>query len=152
MLNVYERLQREGKIGPRDENGVPRPFQEFPKRIDLADGSSKIVLSQREELAFAGQIAGKGAAQDDPVVEERNRLAMQVAEMQAANERLREQLASMKEAAVAAPPANDLPPGVTIGNASLITAGGTSKFRSPPAPATVAAQQAALAIGGEKNG
>ena len=141
MLNVYERLQREGKIGPRDENGVPRPFQEFPKRVDLADGSSKIVYSQREELAYAGLIAGKDAPQDDPVVEERNRLALQVAEMQAANERLREQLASMAKGP-AAPPPEGLPPGVTIGNASLITAGGSSKFRSPPAPATVAAQQA----------
>lgn len=143
MLNVYERLQREGKIGPRDENGVPRPFQEFPKRIDLADGSSKIVHSQREELAHAGMLAGALAAPDDPVVGERNRLAQQVAEMQAANERLREQLAAMAKAGPPAKTPEGLPPGVTIGNASLQTASGVSKFRSPPAPATVAAAKAA---------
>jgi hypothetical protein len=84
-------MQREGKIGPRDENGALRPFAEFPKTIHLADGTSKIVHSQRDELACAGMIAGEPVL-DDPVVEERNRLAATNALMQKELEEARAEL------------------------------------------------------------
>lgn len=105
MLKVYERLSHEGKIGPFDAEGRPRPYCEYPKRITVydADGkaSDRIVQNQREELAFAGETVPGIKAQDDPVLLERNRLAEE-------NEKLRQELrdiaeASARKAPVASP-------------------------------------------------
>jgi hypothetical protein len=114
MLQVYKRMEAEGKIGQFDENGRPRPYAEYPKWITGADGKPCIVQNQREELAKAGESAPGIKAEDDPVVAERNRLA-------AENAKLRAELAQLAEAPrVESPPVpvkpdDALPPGVKIG-------------------------------------
>ncbi len=99
MEHVYKRMQAEGKIGPYDENGRPRPYQEYPKLVRV-DGVAHKVHSAREEIALAASasVAVDAAAPDDPVLLERNRLHKE-------NEELRAQLELIaKQSAGAAVP------------------------------------------------
>ncbi len=106
MLDLYKRLEAEGKIGQFDEHHRPRPFQEYPKWVMTGQTDDKgtpvktLVQNQREELAVAAQDFAEKTP-DDPIVAERNRLAQE-------NERLRRELAEI--AAASAKPAIVSPP------------------------------------------
>ena len=91
MYDTYKRMQAEGKIGPFDAMGRPRPFAEYPKQVRNNAGKAVIVNSQREELAIAGEAVAGVAIADDPVLLERNRLAQE-------NDDLRAQLAAIASA------------------------------------------------------
>lgn len=84
-LAIYERLQAKGAIGPRDEQGHMRPWQEFPKAVQDANGTTVIVHSARQELEVRAKVAGEvnAAADADPVIAERNRLARENDELRA---------------------------------------------------------------------
>lgn len=90
----------------------PYEFREYPKWIKLADGTEKLVASQREELAFLATVPD--AAKNDPVLEEKNRLAEQVAaqaeEMAAMKAQLAELLAKTDKAPDKAPESPPDPP------------------------------------------
>jgi hypothetical protein len=102
MLDIYKRMEAEGKIGKfyKDADGVLRakPFMEFPKviRVKMPDGTTveRIVNSAREELA--AQSFEAGIAESDPVVKERNELLEMVAERDAKAQVQTEQMAQMK--------------------------------------------------------
>lgn len=94
MHDTYKRLEKEGVIGPMEpdpERGVgqlkARPFAEYPKWVypispETGKPVPQLVNSQREELL----VLSRGAPDTvtvDPVVDERNQLAKQVAELQA---------------------------------------------------------------------
>src|ERR1700678_4411937 len=81
-LAIYERLQTKGIIGPRDEHGNPRPYQEFPKQVRDAEGRLHIVRSAREELTIAATTPNASPA-DDPIIVEQNRLLQENAELRA---------------------------------------------------------------------
>jgi hypothetical protein len=91
MYDTYKRMQAEGKIGPFDAQGRPRPFAEYPKLVTNNSGKKVTVNSQREELAIAGEAVPGVAIADDPVLLERNRLAQE-------NDDLRAQLAAIASA------------------------------------------------------
>lgn len=113
MLAIYERMTKEGKIGPFDAQGRPRPYQEYPKAVRDASGAKRVVNSAREELAIAAETGVQPEyATDDPLIAERNAFAEE-------NERLRLQLAAFAGAPVSPPaglrdvsaePANAPPP------------------------------------------
>ena len=102
MLDIYKRMEAEGKIGKfyKDADGVLRakPFQEFPKgiRVRMPDGTTvtKVVNSAREELA--AQSFEAGAEETDPVVKERNELLEMVAERDAKAQSQAEETAQLK--------------------------------------------------------
>lgn len=97
MLAIYERMTKEGKIGPFDAQGRPRPYQEYPKAVRDASGQKRVVNSAREELAIAAETGVQPEyATDDPLIAERNALAEE-------NERLRLQLAALAGAPVSPP-------------------------------------------------
>jgi hypothetical protein len=99
MLAIYEKLQKEGKIGPFDANGRPRAFVEYPKqmrqpRYELVRRAPTpsdpqgtfdrvlidpgvVVWSQREELAFLSE-NGQDTTGQDPILDERNDLRKEV--------------------------------------------------------------------------
>jgi hypothetical protein len=99
MLKIYERLTSEGKIGPFDPEGRPRPYMEYPKRITVlgADGSKldKIVGNQREELALLSESVPGVSLESDPVLVEKNKLAAEVASQRDELAELRAQLAAL---------------------------------------------------------
>lgn len=95
MLEMYKRMEREGKIGPFDAEGRPRPWQEFPKQVRTADGGRAIVQSAREELAIAANASPSPNAADDPLVAEKRRLEQE-------NQDLRLQLAALAQSKPAA--------------------------------------------------
>ena len=102
MLDVYKRMEAEGKIGKfyRDIDGSlkAKPFAEFPKTVRLhgPDGKTveRVVNSAREELAL--QSFEPGVADADPVVKERNELLEMVAERDAKAQAKDEQVAKMQ--------------------------------------------------------
>jgi len=100
-MSVYEKL-----------DFPPYEFREYPKWIKLADGTEKLVASQREELAVLSTVPD--AAKNDPVLEEKNRLAEQVAaqaeEMAAMKTQLAELLAKTDKAPDKAPESPPDPP------------------------------------------
>lgn len=71
----------------------PYEFREYPKWIKLADGTEKLVATQREELAFLATVPD--AMKDDPVLEEKNKLAIQVTEQAAELAALKDQVAQL---------------------------------------------------------
>lgn len=102
MLEIYKKLEKEGKIGRFDEAGRPRPFAEFPKQMRqpryelvrrppttgepmgmferiLVD-PGLVVHSQREELAYLAENGAEIRGQD-PVLDERDDLRKQVADL-----------------------------------------------------------------------
>ena len=81
-LAIYERLQAKGIIGPRDEHGNPRPYQEFPKQVRDAEGKLHIVRSAREELTIAATTPNASPA-DDPIIIGQNRLLQENVELRA---------------------------------------------------------------------
>ena len=132
-LAIYERLQAQGKIGPRDEQGHTRPYQEFPKAVTDANGNTVIVHSSRQQLEVAAKVAdiSNAAADNDPVIAERNRLARENDELRAKLQLLQQDGAQTRsispiavdevsppaptELAAGPVPENGLPPGVTLG-------------------------------------
>jgi hypothetical protein len=98
MLAIYQRLTAEGKIGPFDAEGRPKPYQEYPKMVRDAAGTERIVHSQREELAVAADTSVQPSfPADDPLLRERDALAEE-------NEKLRMQLAAIGGAAAPTAP------------------------------------------------
>lgn len=89
-MAIYERMQAKGIIGPRDEHGHARPWQEWPKQVTGRDGKLVLVHSAREELALAAYSSESSAdaAASDPVIAERNKLAKENAELRARLEML----------------------------------------------------------------
>lgn len=84
MQGVYDNLEKQGKIGPYDAQGNPKPGYraEYPKWIKLADGKSIIVQSQAEELrAIAATPTPEH--QLSPLEMERNSLAEKLAAAEA---------------------------------------------------------------------
>jgi hypothetical protein len=138
-LAIYERLQAQGKIGPRDELGHARPYQEFPKAVTDANGNTVIVHSSRQQLEVAAKVAdiSNAAADADPIIAERNRLArendelraklqllqqdgaqtLSVSPVQVAEQQKKDFLVNAAVAEAVSPPAptDGLPPGVTLG-------------------------------------
>jgi len=102
MLDIYKRMEAEGKIGKfyKDADGVLRakPFAEFPKviRVKTPDGTTveRIVNSAREELA--AQSFEAGLADVDPVVKERNELLEMVAERDAKAQAQGEEMSQLR--------------------------------------------------------
>ncbi len=99
MLAIYQKLEKEGKIGPFDAQGRPRPRIEYPKQMRqpryelvrrpptpsdpqgifdrvLVD-PGVVVHSQREELAFLAE-QGQDTTGQDPILDERNDLRKEV--------------------------------------------------------------------------
>lgn len=98
MLAIYEKMQKEGKIGPlmKDSNGqmVPRPFEEFPKWVKRRDGTSVLVQSRSEELRVTLEDPTTGPVEE--ALEQENdvlkgRLAMLQRQLELANEQLAKQ-------------------------------------------------------------
>jgi hypothetical protein len=86
MREMYQKLQNEFKIGPFVKDPISgtvmsKPFQEYPKWVYLPDGTTKIVHSQREEMAVT--LSYGTDVERDPVIEERDRLIDMVAERDA---------------------------------------------------------------------
>lgn len=81
-LSTYQKMEREGKIGPTDEQGRLRPFQEYPKMIGKTErGVPIIVQSKRDELAHLAEHSPE--AKDDPVVARISQLADENASLRA---------------------------------------------------------------------
>lgn len=126
-LAIYERLQAQGKIGPRDELGHTRPYQEFPKAVRDSSGASVIVHTAREELAVAAKVSdiSNAAADADPIIAERNRLAKENDELRARLLLLQQEevkTISIVQSTTAAPavfspkaPEDELPAGAKLG-------------------------------------
>lgn len=94
MLATYQRLQAEGKIGPFDAEGRPRPWQEYPKRVRSLDGSDRVVNSAREEVALAADTSAIADSVEDPMVGVHNALRSENVVLQDELTRLRAELAA----------------------------------------------------------
>lgn len=94
MLDVYKKMEAEGKIGKMRKNamGIMEvvPFQEYPKDLHLDGGKRTVTVhSHREELLV---ISEENAPQDDPVSQERNELLNMVTDRDLRAKELEEKL------------------------------------------------------------
>ena len=75
MRPIYERMERECKIGPFEMKGgqkVPKPHQEYPKWVQNAAGKRVLVQDLDEEVRVAA--APNPSDKPDPLAEERRAL------------------------------------------------------------------------------
>lgn len=97
MHGAYERLEREGQIGPfmmKDGKLQARPHQEYPKWVTTADGSRVIVKDLTEEARVAGEPTPNGAA--DPLGDAKAQLASKSEALDKERAELEELKAQMK--------------------------------------------------------
>lgn len=106
MLPIYEKLTKDGRIGPNvmGANGrlVAKAFEEYPKFVHRKNAIGKLVTkvvhSQSEELAWKQTQFDSSGSVVDPLADERNKLVEQVADQADQLARLQLELSQMRAA------------------------------------------------------
>ena len=73
-------------------------YEEYPKWVRLGSGAEKLVNSKREEIAFIATDTDAPDVANDPVIQEKIRLAEQNAAQSAQIAALQDQLVALQEA------------------------------------------------------
>lgn len=99
MEHVYKKLEEDGKIGPFekvDGKKRMRPFAEYPKLVTGGDGVRHRVNNLNEEMEVVGPEAAKRKLENDPLAEERRKLAAEQARLLEARKELESTTDRMK--------------------------------------------------------